>query len=531
MKRFFLVVLVLFNLQVFAQTSGDFDLSFGNAGKLIIDIGDLDHCEDVKLDTNGNVYFGGYTTTFGSPTNTDFILGKITPLGVIDSSFGVNGFYQGDFPKTNASNIHQVEVLSDGILIYGSGLKFGIVDTQYLFVSKLRFDGTLDTMFADSGTFSGVFLTSYNFPGSMIVQDNGKIIICGSANDTISGQDVPLIGRLKPNGQPDISFGPTGFKYWDMSSPLQDASNVFPNMPEHGSGGFLNNVIVMDNGDYFFSGFYDNGASIHCLMLMIDSTGNFNSNFAASGYQIFQSNPSYSNKIVQSVLYNDEILLGIELEGQPGTADFLIQPIDSLGVFGTSFYTDFYGQDEHLQKMDVMNNRLYLTGYSTLASNVQPGYFSDFYAVAKYDGLGSLNSQFSNNGLLIENFSTSDEAGATSMALMNNKLVLAGYLNNVSGANITDFGFMCFNNNDLVGVTNIEKQSLIEIYPNPVKNKFSIETDYNIKTMNLYTLTGQKVEVKIDGMVLFVEGLKRGVYVLKMTTKEGLQFTKKVVLN
>lgn len=515
-----LLILFFLNLQVSAQTAGDLDFSFNGSGKIIIDYSDLDHCEDVVIDSFNNTIFAGYTTTFGTITNTDFLVGKLNSSGIIDSSFGVNGFYTGDFPKANASFIHNIKPLSDGFLLFGSGLKYGIADTQYIYVQKINLNGLLDTAFADSGTFAGVFLGSYNYAGSIAIQNDGKIVVCGSAYDSVTVQDVPLIGRLYSNGQPDTTFSPSGFKYWDLTGPLQDADNVFANMPEHGAGGFLDDVLILENGNIFFSGFYDSGTTIHCLMLMLNSDGNFESSFAFGGYHIFQNNPSYSNKIVKSILFRDQIMLGIHLDGA-STNDFLIQPIDTLGNFGTIFTTDFSGQRDVLKDIQIINDRLFLAGYSTLQSNIAPGYFSDYFTLAKYDSVGFINTQFSNSGQLLEDFNLNDETGSNCLYGRNNKIVLGGYVNNISGNNVTDFGFMRIYNSTTNSINETKYTNEISVFPNPATNMIAIKNAKGIQDVTFYNAMGQMFSVnsieKLSNEIHYdISHLSSGIYLVEI---------------
>jgi uncharacterized delta-60 repeat protein len=518
---------------VFSQTPGDLDLGFSHDGKVIVDYGDLDHCEDVVIDSLENIYFAGYTTFFTPTTNTDFVVGKINAAGAVDSTFGLNGFYIGDFPKANTSTIHNIELVADGILLFGSGIQYGVADTQYLYVQKIDYSGSLDTTFADSGTFSGVFLSSYNFPGDMEVLPDGKIIVCGSAYDSLTVQDAPLIGRLLTNGEPDTTFSPSGFKYWDLTGPLQDANNIFANMPEHGAGGFLDDVIVMPNGNFFFSGFYDSGTTIHCLMLMLNSDGNFVSNFALGGYQIFQNNPLYSNKITKSVYFNNQLMLGIQLDGAP-THDFLVQPIDTLGNFGTILSFDFSGQRDNLKTMYVKNDELFLAGYSTLVGNIGPGYESDFFTMAKLDTLGNLDTQFANGGQFLEDFSTNDEAGSTSLFEKNGKVVVGGYVNNVSGNNITDFGFMRVHNSSAVGIENEISHLKWCLFPNPTSGRIRIQGNEEIQKVSIRNVTGKLIvsqnSIQAKEISLNLTGLVPGTYMVFISC-ENSNVTKKLIIN
>ncbi len=516
---------------MFSQTPGDFDLSFNGSGKVILDYGDLDHCEDLLIDSLDNIMFAGYTTTFGTITNTDFLVGKLKSSGVVDSTFGVNGFYTGDYPKANASFIHNIAPLSDGFLLFGSGLKYGVADTQYIYVQKIDLNGFLDTTFADSGTFAGVFLSTYNFAGSMAIQDDGKIVVCGSAYDSLTVQDVPLIGRLTANGLADITFSPSGFKYWDLSGVLQDAGNNFPDMPEHGAGGFLDDVIVMKNGNYFFSGFYDSGTSIHCLMMMIDNTGNFVSSFALGGYQVFQNHPAFANKIVRSVLFQDQILLGIYLYDNGAPQDFLIQPIDTFGVFKTPFTTDFSGQRDVLKEMVIVDNQLFLTGHSTLQSNISPGYFSDYFSIAKYDIAGFVSTPFGSNGQFLAHYNTNDEAGSNCLFGRNNKIVIGGYLNNLSGNNITDFGFMRLHNSNTVGIAEVKTTKEVQLFPNPTTGLFNIATKSNLINIEIVNLLGKKI--KPNGSTkhaVDVSNCSRGMYLVNLYFEDGTSIQEKLIV-
>lgn len=532
----FLVIIVFSSLRVFGQMPGDLVSSFGNNGKVVVDFGDLDACYDLALDTNNNLYFCGASTVLGTPNNTDFVLGKLNTAGVVDSTFGVNGFYSGDFPKANASTIHEIRLVDDGLIIFGSGLKYGIADTQYLYVSKVDYNGVLDTTFADSGAFSGVFLTPYNYPGSITIQDNGKIVVCGAAYDSLTVQDVPLIGRLLPNGNPDLSFSPSGFKYWDMTNPLQDANNIFSNMPEHGAGGFFDNVLLMDNGNYFFSGFYNSGTTQHCLMAMIDSVGNFAPSFASGGYLIFQHAPSFENKIVEAVLFDNEILLGIYVNNLTPNQDFIVQAIDTNGSFSNVFYCDYNGQRDELKDVIAHNGKFFLSGYSTIPTNIQNGYDSDFFTLAKYDDVNTLNSQFASSGLFEDDFNTGNEVGSTTIFARDDKLVMGGYINNISGSNITDFGFMMVYDDNSNTVNEEHFINELSVYPNPVKDILNIQFEEEVISIEVLDALGNKLGVKMNRtnsnlITINVMSLPKGIYISKIELEGGVVRNSKFVVN
>ena len=66
----FRVFIVIFFscLQVYAQVPGDFVSNFGDNGKVVVNFGDLDFCEDVIVDSSDNLYFAGHPHFLVRPT-------------------------------------------------------------------------------------------------------------------------------------------------------------------------------------------------------------------------------------------------------------------------------------------------------------------------------------------------------------------------------------------------------------------------------------------------------------------------------
>ena len=72
----------------------------------------------------------------------------------------------------------------------------------------------------------------------------------------------------------------------------------------------------------------------------------------------------------------------------------------------------------------------------------------------------------------------------------------------------------------------------ISLYPNPVKNKLFINTTANIEQLEIYSITGQLVKQQTsfkDKVSINTEDLIAGVYFVKVTTKEGLVSTHKII--
>jgi len=83
-----------------------------------------------------------------------------------------------------------------------------------------------------------------------------------------------------------------------------------------------------------------------------------------------------------------------------------------------------------------------------------------------------------------------------------------------------------------VNETKMDVEESFSMYPNPVSDVLTINSKSVIKSLKVYTITGQLMKVKVinDRMVnLDVSGLSKGIYVVEAEYKQGGKFTSKLV--
>ncbi len=114
---------------------------------------------------------------------------------IVDPSFGVDG-------RTRIlPAFGKLVVLSDGkILMSGTYLN----SDNDLAISRFTADGTLDTTFNSTG-FNTVSLGKYDSEGGLAVQEDGKIIVAGSADEYIG------VARFHSDGSIDSTFNGKGY--------------------------------------------------------------------------------------------------------------------------------------------------------------------------------------------------------------------------------------------------------------------------------------------------------------------------------
>lgn len=106
--------------------SGTLDATFGNAGKVLLDVGPSDRVYRVALDAQKRIVFVGHT---GQDPGSKVVVGRLMPNGAVDSTFGQNGRAILDFTPAPADSDYAQGLLvsSDGrIVVGGHSVKAGV---------------------------------------------------------------------------------------------------------------------------------------------------------------------------------------------------------------------------------------------------------------------------------------------------------------------------------------------------------------------------------------------------------------------
>lgn len=128
--------------------------------------------------------------------------------GVLDTSFGINGFvFTNIYPVANALNLQ-----SDGKILLASNDESGNI---YLW--RYLSNGNIDSSFGINGKQITSLNGRYTYINSIITQSDNKIVISGNISNPNSGNywDFGIIRYLK-NGLLDSSFGINGVVVTDF---------------------------------------------------------------------------------------------------------------------------------------------------------------------------------------------------------------------------------------------------------------------------------------------------------------------------
>jgi uncharacterized delta-60 repeat protein len=180
---------------------GTIDSSFGNNG--IVDCKGEDNFHLSLQLPGGKLLFGG-------SNNNPILLMRLLGNGKIDTSFSKDGYYS-FFSLAPGASYNNSSFSDFAIDANGSIFVASTVDTNPIFggkpdfgIGKIKPSGGLDTSFGTQGAVITDLASKYESVFSLVVQPDGKPIVIGT-----SGGSCALI-RFLPNGTVDSSFGSNG---------------------------------------------------------------------------------------------------------------------------------------------------------------------------------------------------------------------------------------------------------------------------------------------------------------------------------
>ncbi|MEZ4313330.1 MAG: delta-60 repeat domain-containing protein [Polyangiaceae bacterium] len=186
---------------------GDVDTSFGEGGVARLNLNDahdngmqlvgMDAARGIAVDEGDNLFVHaasrglGEASGGGPRTDTDFTVVKLSPDGVLDTSFGDQGQFRLDIAEKNAT-ARGIRAVAGGALIAGGYANTPDVgDTTQAVVYRVTKDGELDSGFATGGVFHEPVLAvqtevyGFAFHGEHLVTA-GYGRDSGSTNDWVS---------------------------------------------------------------------------------------------------------------------------------------------------------------------------------------------------------------------------------------------------------------------------------------------------------------------------------------------------------
>ncbi len=160
---------------------GDLDPSFGRGGQMLTDFdASTDIAHAVALQADGHVVVGGTTYRGNDFSTEDFAIARYRADGTLDPSFGRKGRVTTDFPGL-AAQVSAMVVQPDGKIVVCGGAYPLFAFAGESVLARYNVDGTLDAGFGNGGiVLVPSFLGHASYASALALQPDGKIVTAGT---------------------------------------------------------------------------------------------------------------------------------------------------------------------------------------------------------------------------------------------------------------------------------------------------------------------------------------------------------------
>lgn len=401
----FICLLLITGSQSFAQP-GSLDPSFGGNGFVRTDIGDYATGHSVAIQTDGKIIVSASSVLGG------FNLLRYNTDGSLDQDFGtagtatINFAFPGAYPWA-------VTILSDGRIIAAGTLYDNLSKADFA-VAKFKSDGKADSSFGVNGIVTTGFQERNGEAYSVLIQDDGKIVVGGKRSNAFYQKYDFAIVRYKENGVLDSSFGGTGIVTSDLEKPGDDLGA---------------SLAMQADGKILLGGTKNNGDLSDMAIICYNTNGTVDSSFGVNGVAVTDFN---GNKDVGNFIFiqpDAMILIGgsstnvstsagtlavarLKTDGTPDISfgdngkKTIAVPDASISITTSGVATD--GNDNVIISGQALKNAIL------------------YYAIARLDANGILDNSFGDNGVSLVGAGTLGVAPYGMAIQADNKILVTG---------------------------------------------------------------------------------------------------------
>jgi uncharacterized delta-60 repeat protein len=261
------------------QQAGDLDRDFGINGTMLLE---GDRVQAIAVLKTPGAQQGKIIGVLRD--GRDFKLFRLQKDGLIDTSFGVNGYLRWGFAGNEFTSIPTgiTELSADKLLVNGYIQESGLPLRHYPAIARFNAGGSIDLTFAQSGVFVFKEPLSADLKPTDSQSDNpnvaaslsvtaradGRILLAYNSRALSPYRDQGLLIQLTPDGQLDNRFNQQGYAFFQ----IEQQSTASVGLAIRGNG----NILVAGNSGN--EGF----------VAEFNESGILNPSFATSGVYLFK---------------------------------------------------------------------------------------------------------------------------------------------------------------------------------------------------------------------------------------------------
>lgn len=379
----------------YCGTPGGLDPSFDDDGLVNTTIGSFDVANSIAIQQDGKLVVAGYRRNGSGDSDVDFAVVRYNQNGSLDTSFDGDGKVTTSF-GTGSESANAVAIQNDGkIVVAGSANnKFTVV--------RYNFDGSLDLSFDGDGKVQTDFGAEFATANSVAIQTDGKLVVAGIVS--VGGQFDFGVVRYLANGSLDPTFGSNG-----------RVTTAVGFLNDH-----ANSVAVQGDGKIVVGGYSQVSAepyTVHFSLVRYNIDGSVDPGFGKGGGVITPDQNVVNQGLSLAVQPDGKIVLA----GNSG-GDFAFVRYNPDGSIDQSFGTN--GKAVVPNTSTVYSIAIQPDGKIVAAGTSYNGTNNDF-ALVRLESNGSLDPSFGNNGRVVTSVHGDDRAYAVAIQ-SDGRLVVAG---------------------------------------------------------------------------------------------------------
>ncbi|MGH9360895.1 MAG: hypothetical protein ACRD2T_03200, partial [Thermoanaerobaculia bacterium] len=217
-----------------------------------------------------------------------FAVARYNADGTLDSTFDTDGKVLIGLPgRGGEATAVALSAVGGALKIVVAGTAFagaGGTDEDVAVVRYNAADGSLDPTFNGTGQVVVLNFGHPEFPASIVIQPDGKIVVGGSVLDLAAGDFNFLLVRFEDTGELDVAFGaPGGGGYHNGGQVTTDFSGAFT--PPILADDVLGGITIQPDGKIVAGGFtedLDSGAATFTLA-RYETDGTLDQTFGVGG--------------------------------------------------------------------------------------------------------------------------------------------------------------------------------------------------------------------------------------------------------
>lgn len=289
------------------NANGTLDNSFATNGKYQLDVDGyaFDYALDMALQTDGKIVFVAIAGTDMFAKNAVI---RLNPNGTLDNTFDGDGILKAfSFGSFTLSSLHSLVIQNDGkIIVAGS-------KNNNFALARLNSDGSLDNTYATSGIYSGSTMATSS---ELYLQADGKLL----ATYSHATQTEVIVIRLNQYGTDDTGFGTNGKVTTQVDSPS--------------TYDYTKGIVVQPNGKIIVAGSsFSSGSVSDYLVIRYNSNGVIDNTFGVSSNGIVVTSVASTNEDRgKSVKLQSDGKIVVAGSSCTGACDFLILRYNNADV-------------------------------------------------------------------------------------------------------------------------------------------------------------------------------------------------------